>query len=63
MPEVFVDHGYKTMAAGKIFHRGDKHFFQEYLATGGFGHDHKRRFHNRTDIRYGTGGFFHLMTI
>ena len=37
MPEVFVDHGYKTMAAGKIFHRGDKRFFQEYLATGGFG--------------------------
>ena len=37
MPEVFADHGYKTMAAGKIFHRGDRRFFQEYLPTGGFG--------------------------
>ena len=37
MPEVFADHGYKTMAAGKIYHRGDKRFFQEYLPTGGFG--------------------------
>jgi len=37
MPEVFADHGYKTMAAGKIYHHGDKRFFQEYLPTGGFG--------------------------
>ena len=37
MPEVFADHGYKTIAAGKIYHRGDKRFFQEYLPTGGFG--------------------------
>ena len=37
MPEVFADHGYTTMAAGKIYHRGDKRFFQEYFPTGGFG--------------------------
>jgi arylsulfatase A-like enzyme len=43
MPEVFVDHGYKTMAAGKIFHRGDKRFFQEYLPTGGFGPRPKKK--------------------
>ena len=43
MPEVFADHGYKTMAAGKIFHRGDKRFFQEYLPTGGFGPRPKKK--------------------
>ena len=37
LPEVFADNGYKTLAAGKIFHRKDKRFFQEYLPTGGFG--------------------------
>ena len=37
LPEVFAQKGYKTMAAGKIFHRGDKRFFEEYLPTGGFG--------------------------
>ena len=43
MPEVFADHGYKTMAAGKIYHRGDKRFFQEYLPTGGFGPRPKKK--------------------
>ena len=43
MPEVFADHGYKTMAAGKIFHRGDRRFFQEYLPTGGFGPRPKKK--------------------
>ena len=38
LPEVFADHGYKTMAAGKIFHGGgNARFFQDYLSTGGFG--------------------------
>lgn len=37
MPEVFASNGYKTMATGKIFHTGDKRFFQEYEPTGGFG--------------------------
>jgi arylsulfatase A-like enzyme len=43
MPEVFADHGYKTMAAGKIYHRGDKRFFEEYLPTGGFGPRPKKK--------------------
>ena len=43
IPEVFADNGYKTMAAGKIFHRGDKRFFQEYLPTGGFGPRPKKK--------------------
>ena len=37
MPEVFADHGYKTMAAGKIYHTRDHRFFQTYKPTGGFG--------------------------
>lgn len=37
MPEVFADNGYATMAAGKLFHTGDKRFFMEYQPTGGFG--------------------------
>ncbi|MEM6471413.1 MAG: sulfatase [Planctomycetota bacterium] len=37
LPEVFAANGYKTMAAGKIFHGGDKRFFQDYQPTGGFG--------------------------
>jgi len=37
MPQVFAANGYKTMAAGKIFHRGDGRFFQKYQPTGGFG--------------------------
>ena len=43
IPEVFAENGYKTMAAGKIFHRGDKRFFQEYLPTGGFGPRPKKK--------------------
>ncbi|WP_442505619.1 sulfatase [Novipirellula sp. SH528] len=37
MPEVFAENGYKTMASGKLFHTGDKRFFQEYQPSGGFG--------------------------
>lgn len=37
LPEVFADIGYKTMATGKIFHTGDRRFFQEYHPSGGFG--------------------------
>ena len=43
LPEAFADNGYKTMAAGKIFHGGDKRFFQEYLPTGGFGPRPKKK--------------------
>lgn len=37
LPEVFAANGYKTMATGKIFHRGDNRFFEEYQPSGGFG--------------------------
>lgn len=38
LPERFQSEGYRTMAAGKIFHTGDKRFFQEYGGNmGGFG--------------------------
>ncbi|TWU18798.1 sulfatase [Allorhodopirellula heiligendammensis] len=37
LPEAFAGAGYKTMATGKIFHTGDKRFFQEYQPSGGFG--------------------------
>lgn len=38
LPEHFAANGYKTMAVGKIFHRGDQRFFQEYGGNnGGFG--------------------------
>ncbi|MFT5302086.1 MAG: choline-sulfatase [Mariniblastus sp.] len=37
LPEVFAAGGYKTMATGKIFHRGDRRFFEEYEPSGGFG--------------------------
>ncbi len=37
LPEVFAAAGYATMATGKIFHGGDKRFFQEYQPSGGFG--------------------------
>ena len=38
IPERFAKHGYQTLAAGKIFHRGDQRFFQEYGGSmGGFG--------------------------
>jgi len=38
IPERFAKHGYQTLAAGKIFHRGDQRFFQQYGGSmGGFG--------------------------
>jgi choline-sulfatase len=38
LPERFAADGYKTMAVGKLFHTGDKRFFQEYGGNnGGFG--------------------------
>lgn len=38
MPEHFAQNGYETLAVGKIFHTGDKRFFQEYGGSnGGFG--------------------------
>jgi arylsulfatase A-like enzyme len=38
MPEQFAANGYQTMAVGKLFHGGDKRFFQEYGGNnGGFG--------------------------
>ncbi len=38
LPEVFAATGYQTMAVGKIFHRGDRRFFQQYGGSnGGFG--------------------------
>lgn len=43
MPEVFAAHGYKTLATGKIFHGGDKRFFEEYAPSGGFGPRPKKK--------------------
>ncbi|MCO8121293.1 sulfatase [Stieleria sp. TO1_6] len=37
MPEVFAANGYETLATGKLFHTGDKRFFQKYQPSGGFG--------------------------
>lgn len=38
LPEAFAAAGYTTLAAGKIFHGGDKRFFQSYAGSfGGFG--------------------------
>ena len=38
LPERFAKHGYSTLAAGKIFHRGDQLFFETYGGSfGGFG--------------------------
>lgn len=38
LPERFAKNGYRTLAAGKIFHTGDKRFFQVYGGSlGGFG--------------------------
>jgi choline-sulfatase len=38
LPEAFATNGYKTLGVGKIFHGGDKRFFQEYGGNnGGFG--------------------------
>ena len=63
MPEVFADHGYKTMAAGKIYHTRDHRFFRVTSQPVDLGHDHNRRFHNRMVILYGTGESFRMMTI
>jgi arylsulfatase A-like enzyme len=63
MPEVFADHGYKTMAAGKIYHTRDHRFFQSYKPPVDLGHDPQRRFHNPMDIRYGTGESFRMTTM
>lgn len=44
LPERFAKHGYQTLAAGKIFHAGDKRFFQEYGGSfGGFGPRPKKK--------------------
>ena len=44
LPERFAKHGYRTLAAGKIFHTGDKRFFQEYGGSfGGFGPRPKKK--------------------
>ncbi|QEG41482.1 sulfatase [Roseimaritima ulvae] len=43
LPEVFAANGYKTMATGKIFHGGDKRFFQQYKPSGGFGPRPKKK--------------------
>jgi choline-sulfatase len=43
IPQHFAAKGYKTMAAGKLFHGGDKRFFQEYKGTGGFGPRPKKK--------------------
>lgn len=43
MPEVFAKHGYRTMATGKLFHTGDKRFFQQYQPSGGFGPRPKKK--------------------
>lgn len=38
LPEAFAAQGYRTLAAGKLFHGGDGRFFQEYGGgMGGFG--------------------------
>ena len=44
LPERFAKHGYRTLAAGKIFHTGDRRFFQEYGGSnGGFGPRPKKK--------------------
>lgn len=44
LPERFAKNGYRTLAAGKIFHTGDKRFFQEYGGNmGGFGPRPKKK--------------------
>lgn len=44
LPERFAKHGYDTLAAGKLFHTGDKRFFQEYGGSmGGFGPRPKKK--------------------
>ena len=44
LPQYFQENGYETMAVGKIFHGGDKRFFQEYGGSnGGFGPRPKKK--------------------
>ncbi len=44
LPERFAKEGYRTLAAGKIFHGGDKRFFQQYGGSmGGFGPRPKKK--------------------
>ncbi len=44
LPEVFASNGYTTMAVGKLFHGGDRRFFQEYGGSnGGFGPRPKKK--------------------
>ena len=44
LPERFAKNGYRTLAAGKIFHTRDKRFFQEYGGNfGGFGPRPKKK--------------------
>ncbi|MHC4880181.1 MAG: sulfatase [Planctomycetota bacterium] len=44
LPERFAKHGYRTLAAGKIFHTRDQRFFQEYGGNfGGFGPRPKKK--------------------
>ena len=35
LPQQFADNGYQTLAVGKLFHGGDKRFFQEYGGSNG----------------------------
>lgn len=44
LPERFAKNGYSTLAAGKLFHTGDKRFFEEYGGSmGGFGPRPKKK--------------------
>lgn len=43
IPEVFAANGYKTLATGKLFHSGDKRFFEQYQRSGGFGPSPKKK--------------------
>lgn len=44
LPERFAKNGYRTLAAGKLFHTRDKRFFQEYGGKfGGFGPRPKKK--------------------
>lgn len=43
IPEVFAANGYETLATGKLFHTGDKRFFEQYEPSGGFGPRPKKK--------------------
>jgi arylsulfatase A-like enzyme len=46
LPDYFERYGYETMAAGKLFHQGDKaHVFEEYGPGKSFGPKPKKRMH------------------